>query len=146
MINRAIIVGNITAQPELKSLPNGTAVSNFSVATNRVFKNKQGEKQEQVEFHRVVVFAKQAENCAHYLTKGQQVAVEGRLQTRKWEQGGATRYMTEIVADSVRFGRKPMGSSPDQQQEDGTAAPQAKPPNTTGGANDEEIDVKDIPF
>ena len=110
MINKVIIVGNLTAQPEMKALPNGTAVANFSVATSYVYKDKQGQKQETPEFHRIVVFGKIAENCAQYLMKGQQVGVEGRIQTRSWEQDGQRKYMTEIIADSVHFGRKPLGA------------------------------------
>ena len=143
MINKAIIVGNLTAQPEVKTLPNGTAVANFSVATSHVYKDKNGQKQETPEFHRIVVFGKIAENCAQYLMKGQQVGVEGRIQTRSWEQDGQRKYMTEIIADSVHFGRKPLGA-PSREGTDASPAPQ--PTSTTDGKADEEIDVKDIPF
>ncbi|MBI2097711.1 MAG: single-stranded DNA-binding protein, partial [Candidatus Vogelbacteria bacterium] len=84
-LNKAIIIGNLTRDPELKALPSGTKVTTFGVATNRVFKNKNGEKQEEVQFHNIVVFGTQAEIVNQYLKKGQTVLVEGRIQTRSWD-------------------------------------------------------------
>ena len=108
MINKVTIVGNLTGDPELKKLPNGTSVANITVATNRTYKDKDGNKQDEAEFHRAVVFGKMADNCTEYLIKGQQLAVIGRLRTRSWEdKQGNKRYMTEIIAESVTFGRKP---------------------------------------
>jgi len=107
-LNKAIIVGNLTRDPELKSLPNGTKVASFGLATNRVWKDANGAKQEDVEFHNIIVFGKQAENVAQYMKKGNSLLVEGRIQTRSWEDktSGEKKYRTEIVADSIQFGSK----------------------------------------
>lgn len=111
-LNKALIVGNITRAIELKALPSGQSVATFSVATNLVYKDNQGQKKEQVEYHNIVVFGKQAEMCAQYLIKGQNVMIEGRIQTRSWDDktSGEKKYRTEIVADRVQFGAKPQGS------------------------------------
>lgn len=106
-LNKAFIIGNLTRDPELRSLPSGASVVSFGVATNRVWKNQQGEKQEEVQFHNVVVFGKQADSVSQYLKKGDSVLVEGRIQTRNWEaQDGTKRNKTEIVAERVQFGPK----------------------------------------
>jgi single-strand DNA-binding protein len=103
-VNKAIIVGNLGKEPEVNYTQSGTAVCNLSVATNEKWKDKSGEQQERTEWHRVTVFGNQAENCGKYLAKGRQVYVEGRIQTKKWEDSdGNTRYTTEIVAHSVQF-------------------------------------------
>lgn len=107
-LNKAIIFGNLTRDPESRSLPNGTAVTSFSVATNRTWKDKNGAKQEDVQYHNVVTFAKQAELCAQYLRKGSSLLVEGRMQTRNWDApDGTKKYRTEIVADAIQFGPRP---------------------------------------
>ena len=91
-------MGNLTRDPELKTLPSGSSVANFGIATNRVWRNQQGEKQEEVQFHNIVVFGKQADTVSQYLKKGSSVLVEGRLQTRNWEaQDGTKRTKTEKV-------------------------------------------------
>ena len=103
-VNKAIIVGNLGRDPEVRYTPDGTAVTNFSVATSIEWKDKNtGEKKELTEWHRVVAFRRLGEICGQYLSKGRQVYVEGRLQTRSWEQDGVKRYMTEIVANEVQF-------------------------------------------
>lgn len=103
-INKAIIVGRLGRDPELRYTPDGTAVANFSVATSEEWKDKNsGEKKERTEWHRIVAWRKLGEICGEYLSKGRQVYIEGRLQTRSWEQDGVTRYMTEIVATDVQF-------------------------------------------
>jgi single-strand DNA-binding protein len=104
-VNKVIIIGNLGAKPELKYLPSGQAVCELRIATNESFTDKQQQKQERTEWHRVVVWGKQGENCAQYLDKGRPVYVEGRLQTRSWDDktSGEKRYMTEIVANSVQF-------------------------------------------
>lgn len=109
-LNKVMIVGNLTRDPELKALPSGTKVANVGVATNRVFKDKDGKKQEMVEFHNVVVFGRTAELVAQYLKKGSQAYFEGRLQTRSWDQDGQKKYKTEIIAETVQFGSKGSGS------------------------------------
>jgi len=113
-VNKVILIGNLGAKPELKHLPSGQAVTEMRLATNEVFTDKNKEKQEKVEWHRVVVWGKQAESCAQYLDKGRQVYVEGRLQTRSWDdkKTNEKKYTTEIVASTVQFlGGKPGGKS-----------------------------------
>ena len=103
-INKAIIVGRLGRDPELRYTPDGTAVANFSVATSEEWKDKNsGEKKERTEWHRIVAWRRLGEICGEYLSKGRQVYIEGKLQTRNWEQDGVTRYMTEIVATDVQF-------------------------------------------
>lgn len=143
-LNKAIIIGNLTRDPELKALPSGTKVTTLGVATNRVFKNKNGERQEDTQFHNVVVFGTQAEIVNQYLKKGQTVMVEGRIQTRSWDgQDGGKRYRTEIVADRVQFGPK-AGFSQNTQ----TAASQSPPAEEVKTIQypTEEVNPDDIPF
>ena len=120
--NKAIIVGNITQDPEKKVTDNGTTITNFSVATNRKYK---GEKQ--TEYHNVVSFGNTAEAIAQYMSKGSQILVEGRLQTRSWEKDGQKHYRTEIVANRVEFGSSDNSGQKRKVEED-------------------DIDVSDIPF
>lgn len=102
--NKAIVAGNLTRDPELKALPSGVAVTNFSIASNHVY-YKDEAKVENAEFHNIVVFGKQAESVAKYLKKGSKALVEGRLQTRSWDgEGGTKHYRTEIIASNVQFG------------------------------------------
>tara|TARA_R100001530_G_scaffold135642_1_gene113372 strand:- start:156 stop:536 length:381 start_codon:yes stop_codon:yes gene_type:complete len=104
--NKVQIIGNLTRDPERKTLESGTTVANFSVATNHVWM-KEGEKQESVEFHNIVAFGKQADTIAQYMTKGSQILVEGRLQTRNWEgEDGKKNYRTEIILGAFQFGNK----------------------------------------
>ncbi|MBX4210795.1 single-stranded DNA-binding protein [Candidatus Parcubacteria bacterium] len=110
-LNRAMVYGNLTRDPEVKSLPSGIQVATFSVATNRVWKDKDGGKKEQADFHNIVVFGRQAETSAQYLKKGSGVLVEGRMQTRSWDAAdGQKKYRTEIVADRIQFGPRSGGS------------------------------------
>ncbi len=138
-LNHAFIVGNLTRDPELRALPGGTQVASFSVATNRVWKDKNGAKQESSDYHNVVVFGKQAEACAQYLKKGSQVLVEGRMQTRSWEKDGAKQYRTEIVADRVQFGMIPKGEQKIPTVSHETSAPVIEYP-------EEDTTLEDIPF
>ncbi len=104
-LNKVFIIGNLTRDPELRSLPSGSSVASFGVATNRFWKNPQGEKKEDTQFHNIVVFGKQADLVTQYLKKGSSVLIEGRIQTRIWEaQDGSKRNKTEIVAERVQFG------------------------------------------
>ena len=105
-----MIYGNLTRDPELKALPSGINVCSFSLATNRIYNDRDGNRQEAADYHNIVVFGKQAENCAKYLTKGNGAYVEGRLQTRSWDKDGQKQYRTEVVADRVQFGPKNAGS------------------------------------
>jgi single-strand DNA-binding protein len=103
-VNKVIIVGNLGRDPEVRYTPDGTAVANFSVATSDQWTDKQtGEKKERTEWHRIVAWRRLGEICGEYLSKGRQVYVEGKLQTRSWEQDGVTRYSTEIIASDVQF-------------------------------------------
>lgn len=147
-LNRAILIGNLTRDPELKSLPSGIQVATIGLATNRVWKDKNGAKQEDTQYHNVVVFGRQAETAAQFLRKGSSVLVEGRMQTRSWESpDGKKNYRTEIVADRLQFGPRPGGA--------GQAAPAAQVPKTddqpappldTIEYPEENINVDDIPF
>jgi single-strand DNA-binding protein len=103
-VNKVILIGNLGADPELKYTPSNRPVCNLSLATNEVFKDKGGQRQERTEWHRVTVWGDQAENCNKYLAKGRTVYIEGRLQTRSWDdKEGKKRYSTEVVADRVVF-------------------------------------------
>jgi single-strand DNA-binding protein len=152
-LNKAIVIGNLTRDPEQKSLPSGVAVTSFSVATNRVYKDKDGNKQEQADYHNIVVFGRQAETAGQYLKKGQSALIEGRMQTRSWEQDGVKKYRTEIIADRVQFGPKAgaggdysqnatSSSSDDSNQDDSS--------NNDNGSQidypEDEINPDDIPF
>ncbi len=144
-INKAILFGNLTREPELKSLPSGTQVCSFGLATNRIYNDRDGKRQEQTEYHNIVVFGRQAENCAKYLHKGNGAYVEGRLQTQSWEQEGVKKYRTEIVADTVQFGPKGGNGGGDTapaaaQKSQNEAAP------SMPDYPEEEINPDDIPF
>lgn len=144
-LNKAMIYGNLTRDPEMKALPNGMQVCSMSLATNRTFMDRDGKKQENTDYHNVVVFGKQAETSGKWLTKGSGVYVEGRLQTRSWDKDGQKQYRTEIVADRVQFGPKSSGGSP-------SAAPVGNNPQDDTKAPalpdypEEEINPEDIPF
>src|SRR6185369_14754912 len=148
-LNKAIIIGNLTRDPELKSLPSGIRVASFSVATNRVWKDKNGVKQENVDYHNVVVFGRQAEIVGQYLKKGGSVLVEGRMQTRSWDDaGGVKKYRTEIIADRIQFGPRATGAP----MPTGSTGSTAAAPHDDAKALDtieypeEEINPEDIPF
>jgi single-strand DNA-binding protein len=106
-VNKVILIGNLGSDPELRHTPSGTAVANFRIATNEYFKNREGERDQRTEWHRIVAFGRLAEICGQYLKKGRQVYIEGRLQTRNWEdQSGNQRYTTEIICNQmVMLGR-----------------------------------------
>lgn len=142
-LNKAMVFGNLTRDPEMKALPSGSNVTSMSIATNRVYNDKDGNRQEEVEYHNIVVFGKQAENCAKYLLKGSSAYVEGRLQTRSWDKDGQKMYRTEIVADNVQFGprkEKDTSPAPAGDREDAGKAP-AMPDYP-----EEKINPEDIPF
>lgn len=114
-VNKVILVGNLGRDPEVRYMPNGEAVCNFSIATTENWKDKAGVKQEKTEWHNIVMYRKLAEIAGEYLAKGRPVYIEGRLQTRKWEKDGVTRYSTEIIADSMQMlGGKDGGQSAGQ--------------------------------
>lgn len=145
-LNKALIIGNLTRDPELKALPSGIKVCQFSLATNRVWKDKNGAKQEAADYHNVVVFGKQAETAAQYLKKGASALVEGRMQTRSWDdKEGKKNYRTEIVADRVQFGPRGTGTgAPSASPKAGDEQPAA--PADTIDYPEEEINPDDIPF
>jgi len=151
-LNKAMIIGNITRDPEVRTTPAGQTVANFSVATNLVWTDQSGMKQSRAEFHNVVAWRKLAEICGQYLNKGKKVYIEGRLQTRDWEdQSGVKRYRTEIVVDNMimldRGGAQGSGGF------GGNGAPTRSTPEEpvsqpvpSGNVSDDEIRVEDIPF
>jgi single-strand DNA-binding protein len=149
-LNKAILIGNLTRDPELRSLPSGVKVCTFSLATNRVWKDKNGARQESADYHNVVVFGRQAETVAQYMKKGSSLLVEGRMQTRSWDDktSGEKKYRTEIVADRTQFGPK-SGSTGGGG---GTTSVGSKAPSGQGGEVDsieypeEDINPEDIPF
>ena len=144
-INKAMVYGNLTRDPELKALPSGTQVCSFGIATNRVYKDRDGKKAEQVDFHNIVVFGRQAETCAQYLKKGASAFVEGRIQTRSWDQDNVKHYRTEIVAERVQFGPRSSGMSQDTQAPANTKSKEESPSNAPDYP-EEEINPEDIPF
>ncbi len=103
-INKVILIGNLGKDPEVRYTPGGAAVANFTIATNENWTNKEGSREERTEWHRIVAWGKIAELCGEYLSKGRTIYVEGRLQTRKWQdKDGQEKYTTEIVAQTVQF-------------------------------------------
>lgn len=149
-LNKALLYGNLTRDPEMKSMPNGNKVTTFSLATNRVYKDQAGAKQEQTEFHNIVVFGRQAETSAQYLKKGQGVMIEGRIQTRSWDDKttGEKKYRTEIVAEGVQFGPKTGGATSGYNSSEVPSAPVSKQVESldTIDYGDTQINVDDIPF
>ncbi len=153
-LNKAMLFGNLTRDPELRALPSGMNVCNFSVATNRVYKDKDGKKQEQTDFHNVVVFGRTADTVNQYLKKGSSVYVEGRMQTRSWEQNGEKKYRTEVIADAVQFGPRAAGgagggaSSSRQQEQAPDYGQQDTGPSAGPGIDypKDDINPDDIPF
>ena len=149
-VNKVILIGNLGRDPEVRYLPSGDAVANISIATTDTWKDKNGEKQEQTEWHRVAMFSKLAEIAGEYLKKGSQVYIEGRLQTRKWtDKEGQERSTTEIRADVMRMlgsrsGGAERASAPDDDAP--RSAPAAKKPAPAGkGGNFDDME-DDIPF
>ncbi|MBI2038130.1 MAG: single-stranded DNA-binding protein [Candidatus Magasanikbacteria bacterium] len=144
-LNKAMIIGRLTRDPELRNTPNGKAVATIGLATNRVWIDGNGQKQKQTEFHNVVMWGKLAEICSQYLRKGGKMYVEGRLQTREWTgQDGVKRYRTEIVGENmIMLDSKSAGT---------TSAPSSGPSDTAFGSEapqeviEEEVKVEDIPF
>lgn len=152
-INKAILYGNLTKDPEIKALPSGIKVASFGLATNRTYKDKNGVKQEKVDFHNIVVFGKQAELMQQYMKKGSPIYLEGRIENRSWDApDGQKKYRTEIILESFQFGPKPMGggsSSESYASKSDSAPKQASPSEDVGGEiqyPEEEINIEDIPF
>ncbi len=157
-LNKVFLIGNLTRDPELKALPSGSKVASLSLATNRVWKDQAGARQEATEYHNLVSFGRQAENLAQYARKGSSLFIEGRIQTRSWDgQDGKKNYRTEIIIDNFQFGPKTGGfgdaqaSAPRPSSNSGVSdaeAPQKGAPADLDTIEypDEEINLEDIPF
>jgi len=165
-LNKAIIIGNLTQNPEVKKMPSGQSVANFGVATNRVWTNQQGVKQEQAEFHNIVAFGRLADIVGQYLAKGRLCMVEGRIQTRNWvDNAGVKHWKTEIIAENIQLGPKGAGTTGNYSQGSGygnqaggnsyaSGQPAAESPSQayetepviSAADNEEEIKIEDIPF
>ena len=152
-LNKVILIGRLTRDPEPKTTPSGQTVCNFSIATNRIW-NQNNQKQEKTEFHNIVLWQRLAEIASQYLKKGSIVLVEGRLQTRSWQDStGNKKYRTEIIAENLQLGPRSLNTSqssytpqqkekPQEVQEDNIPIIEENPSTD----KDKEIDVKDIPF
>lgn len=129
-VNKVILIGRLGQNPEVRYTPSGAAVANFSVATNESWMDKSGQKQERTEWHRIVVWGKLAELCSQYLSKGRQAYIEGRLQTRQWQdKDGQTKYTTEVQAQTVQFlGAQGAGAGREGGQEYGQGHGQGQGP------------------
>jgi len=140
-LNKAMIIGNVTRDPEVRTTPSGQNVTSFGVATNRRWKDQSGQPKEQVEYHNVVAWRRLAEIAGQYLKKGSKVYIEGRLQTRTWDdQSGVKRYKTEIIAESmIMLDKAGTASRAPAEANEGV---QPEPP----GSSEPEINVEDIPF
>ena len=149
-LNKVLLYGNLTRDPEVRALPSGQQVASFALATNRTYKDKNGAKQEVSEFHNVVAFGKQAEVIAQYLKKGRPVYIEGRIQNRSWDDktSGEKKYRTEIVVENFQFGPSVGGAG------GGESAGGARSAAPKGGSSkadeveypEEQISPDDIPF
>jgi single-strand DNA-binding protein len=151
MVNKVILIGNLGRDPEVRSTPSGQPNAKFTLATSRRWRDKNGQKQEQTEWHNIVVWGKQAEIAGQYLTKGKQVYIEGRIQTSSWEdkQSGEKKYRTEIICDSFQMlgsrGGDFESHGPAAAASHGGGAPQGGPSYDEGGFGGEPED-DDIPF
>ncbi len=156
-VNKAIVVGRVTREPEMRTTPGGQNVTSFGVATNRVYNDAKGQKQEQTEFHNIVAWGKLAEICSQYLVIGQEIYVEGRMQARNWDApDGCKRNRTEIVCENMQMGSKPRGFAPGAPASEQSAPASATGGSAYGGNNSsapapsapstEEINVEEIPF
>lgn len=163
-VNKAIIIGRLVRDPEVRTTTSGQTVTSISVATSYTWKDQSGQKQEKTEFHNVVAWAKRGEVIAQYFVKGQEIYVEGRLETRSWEDKdcGKKMYRTEIVLDNFEFGAKPTGAtggSPSAQSAAPAAAATAAPAAAATTANkaeekiptinleeEDEVKIEDVPF
>ena len=158
-LNKAMIIGNLTRDPEIRTTPTGQTVASFGVATNRVWTDQSGQKQERVEFHNVVAWGKLAEICGQYLRKGAKVYIEGRLQTNDWVgQDGVKRYKTQIVAENMIMLDRAGASAAAPAEQPPTLEEQPSVPNEpvinieepvvaeNENPSEEEIKVESIPF
>lgn len=143
-LNKVILIGNVTADPELRNTPSGSPVCNFRMATNRIWKDAAGQQQKETEFHAIVAWRRLAEIASQYLTKGALVMIEGRIRTRSWQDpSGNKKYKTEIIAERLQLG--PRGTARKTDQLPKEESPQAEIP-IIEEEPEEEINVKDIPL
>jgi len=153
-LNKVFVLGNLTADPDTRTMPSGQAVVNFRIATNRVFYNQNKEKQEQVEFHNIVAFGRNAEIIQQYLKKGSLVLIEGRLQTRSWDDKatGMKRFRTEIITERMQMGPRRFGPQQEESNKQSPAPDKGKKESDKTEEEipiieeEEEIKVEDIPF
>lgn len=148
-INKVMLFGNLTRDPELRSMPSGGQVASFGLATNRVFKKADGSKQEATEFHNIVVFGRQAETVSQYLKKGSSAYIEGRIQTRSWESPEkGKQYRTEVIAERVQFGPRAggAGAGAPSRASKGKTEDQPAPKEDSIEYPEEDINPDDIPF
>lgn len=151
-LNKVMLIGRLTRDPEARTTPQGVTVTSFGLATSRIWKDAQGNQQDRTEFHNVVAWRRLGEICAQYLAKGRQIYIEGHLQTRNWtdEQSGKKQYRTEVIADNmIMLGSKNEGAPAGARET--KAAEQQPEPVAVGApaaaaAPDEEIRIEDIPF
>lgn len=146
-LNKIFILGNLTRDPELRQTPTGQSVCTFDVATNRIWVSPTGEKNQKAEFHRIVAWGKLADICGQYLSRGRLVFVEGRVETRSWQDknSGEKKYRTEIVAESMQMGPR-TGTGQDRFDEPAGAAAASPEPATIEYPAEDTIEIKDIPF
>ena len=165
-LNKVFVLGNVTRDPESRSLPSGQQVVNFGLATNRFYTDQAGQKKQDTEFHNIVAFGKLADTISRYVTKGSLVLIEGRIRTSSWDDKatGTKKYRTEIITEGLQLGPRPGGMTGGAPQNKNYSAPAQQAPkaeeipiieeNASPGnfvseempAQDGEIDVKDIPF
>ena len=152
-LNKVMLIGNITQDPEVRTTPSGVSVTSFGLATNLIWNDQSGQKQEKVEFHNIVAWRRLAEIMGQYLHKGSKIYLEGRLQTNSWEdQSGVKKYRTEVIADNmIMLDRKsdagPQSSTPSPaQREEESPAPAPMNEPMSEQSTEEEIKVEDIPF
>ncbi len=145
-LNKVFLIGRLTQDPQLKTLPSGSAVCNFGLATSRFFTDKSGQKRQETDFHNIVLFGRLAEIASQYLTRGSLAFFEGRLRTRNWQdQAGNKKYRTEIIGERMQLGPKSAGKTIPQEKE--TPPQEEIPPKEEIPIIEEgEINVKDIPF
>lgn len=144
-LNKVFLYGNLTRDPEMRALPSGQNVANFSIATNRVYKDRDGAKKEQTEYHNIVAFGRQADLIGQYMKKGRPLYVEGRIQTRSWESEGKKNYRTEVVVENFQFGSGGGGGGAGGSRGDDMSQPAPKDDEAIQYP-DEEINPEDIPF
>ena len=148
-LNKAILIGNLTRDPELKAIASGNKVCTFSIATNRTYKDSNGVRQEKTDYHNIVVWGRTAENVATYMKKGSQILVEGRMETRSWDDAATNtkKYRTEVIADTVQFGAKSSGGpSTSTSNQQAPASTKKEEEIDTIEYPEEQINVEDIPF